>query len=85
MSSESIMASLPYEGYSAKVEAYLHVGDQELRINQVGRGSLMLRDRCDVPASTNATVVVTVDGLQQSMPVVLVRGISKDSEFVELL
>ena len=85
MSSDSDIGVLPQHGYSAKVEAYLHVQDRRLKIGRIGASALELRETCDVPASTNATVVVSVDGLEQRMPILLIHGISNGSAIVEFI
>lgn len=77
------MSSLAQNGHSAQIDAYLLLGDKQLRISQIGGGTLMLHDHAIASPSTQATVVVSVDGLEQRMPVTLVNGIQPGSESVE--
>ena len=69
-------------GHSAKVEIHLHVAGHKLNVARIRGGQLELRDRCDVPPNSEATVVMSVDGRESVMPVVLADGISSASETV---
>jgi len=71
------------EGYSAKVEIHLHVDGRKLRVARIRGGLLELRDKCDIPPTSNAAVVISVDGHEDVLPVVLNSGIDGRSELVE--
>jgi hypothetical protein len=76
------MSAPSVEGYSAKVEIYLHVAGHKLNVARIRGGQLELRDRIDLPPG-DAEVVISVDGVPSAMPVVLANGISSGSAFVE--
>ena len=69
------MNALPSQGYSATVDAWLLVGNHKLFVKRVGGGMLMVKDPQPVPAATPATVVLSIDGREQSMAIVLDQGI----------
>lgn len=72
------------EGYSAKVEIYLHVAGHKLNVARIRGGQLELRDKIDLPPS-DAEVVINVDGQETKTPVVLKEGIDSSLELVEFV
>jgi len=79
------MITTDQKGHSASVEICLRVGGKSLSVAQVQEFSLILRDKCDIPAGTRAEVVINVDGEDSVYPILLHRGISSQSELVEFL
>jgi hypothetical protein len=71
------------DGYSARVELYLDVGDKRLRVAQVGPASLILRDPCTLPPGTPGTIVINVDGTLKEHAVVLHNGAIASRDRVE--
>jgi len=69
-------------GYSADVEVYLCVGGQVLRVAQIGCNSFILRDRCELPPGTEATIVMKVDGREKEYHAFLQNGVVKGVEEV---
>ncbi len=65
--------------YSAEVTLRLLIDDRCLRIGQVGPDMLILRDRLDT-TTTNATLVITVDGNERRQEIVLPQGLSMGRE-----
>jgi len=53
------------DGYSSKVEILLELKEQTLRVAQVGPDSLILREPRQLPARTDAVLVITVDGQEE--------------------
>ena len=62
------------DGYSSDVEIYLLVGDERLRVSNVGRNSLVLWDCREIPAGTEADLVITIDGEEEVEHVILTQG-----------
>ena len=61
-------------GFSAAVELSLRVGDEKLRVAQVGPNSFVLRDQRELPPGTEGTLTITVDGQATEYHVLLHRG-----------
>jgi hypothetical protein len=71
------------DGYSANVQIHLHVQGHKLQVARIRGGVLTLRDRCDVEPSSEAKIVISVDGREDVLPVVLSKGIDSRSDVVE--
>ena len=65
--------------YSAKVRLSLMIADQRLSVGKVGPDSLFLREPRDIPAGTQATIIVSVDGEETHYPALLHDGASAES------
>jgi hypothetical protein len=61
--------------YSAEVTLSLLIDGQELQISQVGPDMFILRDQLNT-TTTNATLVITVDGNERRQEIVLPQGLS---------
>jgi hypothetical protein len=72
-------------GYSADVRLHLEFDGVVARIAQVGSDFLILRDNCEAPAGTVATVVVSVDGNAIRYPVLLSDGIVRNVQQVDFV
>jgi len=59
------------DGYSADVEVYLLVKGKRYDVAQIGGGSLILRGDPAIPAKTQATLVVVVDGIEERQEIIL--------------
>jgi hypothetical protein len=59
------------EGYSADVEVYLLVRGVRHDVAQIGGGKLILRGNPDIPANTEATLVVIIDGVEERQDIVI--------------
>ena len=70
-----------YPHYSAKIEAFLHVGKLKLHLQRIGGGRLAVKEKCEFPPSTPAVAEVIIDGESQSMKILLTDGIQPDIEF----
>jgi hypothetical protein len=73
------MQLAPVDRYSAEVTLRLIIDDRRLRIAQVGPDMLILRDQHDTK-TTNATLVITVDGKERRQEIVLPQGLSLGRE-----
>ncbi len=73
-------SSYPHD--SAKIEAFLHVGELKLHLQRIGGGMLAVNEKCEVPPSTPAVAEVIIDGESQSMKILLTDGIHPDVEFI---
>jgi hypothetical protein len=73
------MQLAPVDRYSAEVTLCLLIDGHELQISQVGPDMLILRDQLDTK-TTNATLVITVDGNERRQEIVLPQGLSVGRE-----
>lgn len=69
-------------GYSADVEIFLVIEGKRYDVAQVGNGGLLLRDSHQIPPSTNATLVLRIDGVEQVEEVVLTDGAVDNEQLV---
>jgi hypothetical protein len=74
------MDAIP-DNYSATVKAHLIVGGQRLAIAKVGPSRCILRDMIDIPP-TDAEIILSIDGDEQTWPVFLTNGVSRTSDVV---
>lgn len=58
------------DGYSADVDVYLLIGEKRYSIAQIGGGSFILRGNQTIPALTEATLVIVIDGVEERQPIV---------------
>jgi hypothetical protein len=70
------------DGYSAHVDLYLLVNGSRFPLAQVGAGSLILRQPQDIPAGTQAKLVISIDGREDIEDVVLGDGASQSQHLV---
>jgi hypothetical protein len=75
------MIQLAKQAHSAKVRLRLLVNGDDLEVAQVGDGSCILRDHRPHPSS-DAQLVITVDGHTETYNVFLCHGITADSREV---
>lgn len=73
------MQLAPVDRYSAEVTICLLIDGQELQISQVGPSTFILRDQIDT-ATTNATLIITVDGNERRQQIVLPQGLTVGQE-----
>ncbi len=73
------MQVAPVERYSSDVTLRLLIDDRTLRLAQVGPNVIILRDRFET-ATTDATLVITVDGQERKQPIVLPNGLTLTQE-----
>ena len=59
------------DGYSADVEVYLLIKGVRYDVAQIGGSKLILRGDPDIPANTQATLVVIVDGVEERQDIVI--------------
>jgi hypothetical protein len=64
------------DGYSAHVDAYLIIDGKRYDIAQVGAGALILRKPETISAGTQAKLVVSIDGNEDTEEVCLGEGAS---------
>ncbi len=50
------------DGYSADVEIYILFEGRTYDVAQIGNGSLILRDPTPIPANTDVTLIICIDG-----------------------
>jgi hypothetical protein len=62
-------------GYSSEVELYLQIAEKTLPIARIGPNSFTLRDSCEYPPGTEATIVVKVDGRERKVHAFLQNGV----------
>jgi len=60
-----------FDGYSADIEIFLLHGGKKFDVAQIGGGSLILRDPAPIPAGTNVTLIIRIDGREVSESVLL--------------
>ncbi len=68
------------EGYSSEVEIYLLVAGEKLPVAKVGPHSLIYRGEPELPPSTDALLVIEIDGQQEQHLIVLYAGAKNNSE-----
>jgi hypothetical protein len=73
------------DGYSAQVDVHLHLGEQRLRVAQIGPDSFILREFCAIPPGTSAKIVIKVDDDEEERHVFLHRGTSDGAREVEYI
>lgn len=71
-----------YSYYSPHILIYLQIGEQRVRLADVLEETATLYDSAEVPPNTNASLVFSIDGIEESEPVVLHQGIARDSEII---
>ena len=73
-------------GFSTAVRISLEVNGQVLRVSQVGRDSLILRDPpCPMSAGDEASIVISVDGARRTYPIVLRNDTAGDTVYFDEL
>jgi hypothetical protein len=79
------MAVVHQNGFSTAVRIVLEIGEQVLRVAQVGEHSLILKDIKPAlfPPTSNARIVISVDGERRVHPVQLPNGIAGRVVFFE--
>jgi hypothetical protein len=73
------------EEHSATVDMQLEVDGHTLRVSQAGPDTLILRDKCEIDPGAAARLIITVDGKQFHYEIVLIQGISSDSDVVKFI
>jgi hypothetical protein len=58
------------QGHSSRVEAFLVAGGARCRVERVGGGRLVLRDRCE-NLSGAAVLTIQIDDWRQEWPIML--------------
>jgi hypothetical protein len=66
------------DGYSADVDVYLLIDDKRYDIAQIGGGSFILRGDHQIPAETQATLVIVVDGTEERQQIVTCEDARKE-------
>jgi len=61
-------------GYSASVEAFLVIAQQQFTVAKTGRDTVTLVDPCEIAPGTEGELVMIVDGHRESRAVVLDDG-----------
>ena len=59
------------DGYSADVDVYLLIKGTRYDVAQIGGGQLILRGNPEIPANTQATLIVIVDGLEERQEILI--------------
>ncbi len=79
------MAVIHQNGFSTAVRIVLEVGGKVLRVAQVGEHSLILKDTKpeEMAPTSNAQIIITVDGERRVHPVNLHEGIAGRVVFFE--
>ena len=77
------MAVVHQNGFSTAVRITLEVNGQVLRVAQVGRNWLQLKEIVPTPTGTPVRVVISVDGKPDIYPIVLHQGITGREVFFE--
>ena len=67
------------DGFSSRVRLQLRVRDQLLPVAQVGPDSLILRQTHEIPPSTLAQLLISVDGREETHDILLPEGVKKGS------
>jgi hypothetical protein len=70
------------EGHSPDVRINLVIGDLTLNVARIRGDQMMLREACDAPAGTEGLVLVTVDGREDAIQIILPEGIRNDSQLI---
>ena len=70
-------------GYSAQVAIELRLGERTVEVAQIGPDFLILSETISHPAC-EATIVLSVDKTERSLPVFLPEGVSSTSPRVAL-
>jgi hypothetical protein len=70
------------DGYSAEVEIYLLVNGKRFDVAQIGNGSLILRDPAPIPASTEAKLVIKIDGHEEIEHVLLTESADESEKLI---
>lgn len=69
-------------GYSSRIRGWLVVDGHELPLAQVGPGFCILRQAIDIAPSTEAQLIIEVDGDQRDQTILLHAGIAAGSPAV---
>ena len=67
-----------FDGYSADIEIYLLINGKRYDVAQIGGGSLILREPAPIPASTNARLIIRIDGHEEVEHVFLAEGADRE-------
>ncbi len=70
------------DGYSAQVDIYLIVDGERYDVAQVANGSLVMRDPRPIPPETVATLVLDIDGKNESKEIFLRDGVADSNGFI---
>ena len=70
-------------GYSPKILIYLDVAGKAIRLADVLEDSATLYGSAEVPASTAAKLVFSIDGQEDRQDVILNHGISKHDSVIK--
>lgn len=74
------------DGYSASVEGFLVIDEStRLRLAKTNGFSLLLAEPCELPAGTEADLLIIIDGTSDSKRVVLPEGATADNPEVKYL
>lgn len=76
------MLAAEENGYSARVKIHMRANGRQLSVSQVGRNFAILRDACCIPPSTQAEIVINVDGDEDIHSVYLPHG-ADNSRYID--
>ena len=62
------------EGFSVLIDAHLLVDGQQIAVEQIYGGTLILREEAELAPNTSATLVLRIDGRQEARQIVLTEG-----------
>ena len=70
--------------YSPTILIYLKVGEQTIRLSDVLYDTATIYEPAEVPPGSEASLVFSINGIEQQEDVILPNGISKESEIIQL-
>jgi hypothetical protein len=79
------MTTFPSDGYSSHVVLQLRANGREYAVAQVARDFVIMGEACELPLSTKAEIIVTVDGREKRRRVILAGGTNGDQHVVKFL
>ena len=74
--------ALEHSSYSPNILIYLDIDGKKIRLADVLYNSATLYEKAEVPPDTVASLVFSIDGVEEREEVVLINGISKDEDLV---
>jgi hypothetical protein len=70
-------------GYSSEIRLSRLFGDEHIPLAQISRTGFLLRSAREIPAQTDATILIVVDGREKRRHAFIHRGADGSGCFVE--